>query len=52
MMMRVSKEQENIDESDIYIDGVNDNVTKKILEAFGFSLGTLPFRYLGVPLVS
>ncbi|WMV18118.1 hypothetical protein MTR67_011503 [Solanum verrucosum] len=49
---KASRLQANIDKSPIYIAGVSDQTNQDIVEALGFSVGTLPFRYLGVPLSS
>ncbi|KAH0701680.1 hypothetical protein KY285_015958 [Solanum tuberosum] len=49
---KASTLQANIDKSSIYIAGVSDQTNQDIVEALGFSVGTLPFRYLGVPLSS
>ncbi|XP_070005799.1 uncharacterized protein [Nicotiana sylvestris] len=40
----------NMDKSSIFIAGVDDNTKKKLLEITGFVLGTLPIRYLRLPL--
>jgi len=44
--------QANTEKSSIYIAGVTDHTKQSIIEALGFIEGTLPFRYLGVPLAS
>ncbi|WMV10561.1 hypothetical protein MTR67_003946, partial [Solanum verrucosum] len=44
--------QANTDKSSIYIAGVSDQTKQDIVEVLGFNVGTLPFRYLGVPLSS
>ncbi|XP_058742706.1 uncharacterized protein LOC131615251 [Vicia villosa] len=36
----------------VYFGGVSDTVQQKILDITGFKAGCLPFKYLGVPLVS
>lgn len=47
-----SRLQANTDKSSIYIAGVADHTRQEILDALGYTLGKLPFRYLGVPLAS
>lgn len=42
----------NQGKSSIYFGGVPANVPQKITQLLGFPTGTLPFRYLGVPLSS
>lgn len=44
--------QANKDKSLVYIVRVHDHTKQEIVDALGFSVGTLPFRYLGVPLAS
>ncbi|XP_074265804.1 uncharacterized protein LOC141588252 [Silene latifolia] len=38
--------------SDMYLNGVDDNLATKIVRLAGFKLGQFPFRYLGVPISS
>lgn len=40
----------NNDKSSIYIAGVSEQTKQEIVNALGFNLVTLPFKYLGVPL--
>lgn len=40
----------NINKSSIYFGGVFDHVQHEIVQQLGFSVGTLPFKYLVVPL--
>lgn len=40
----------NPSKCNVYMGAVDDNTKKQILEMTGFKQGTLPFRYLGVPL--
>ncbi|XP_020270820.1 uncharacterized protein LOC109846008 [Asparagus officinalis] len=42
----------NLDKCSIYYGGVNDSVKADISSFLGFTEGTIPFRYLGVPLIS
>ncbi|XP_019252627.1 PREDICTED: uncharacterized protein LOC109231417 [Nicotiana attenuata] len=42
----------NADINSIFFGGVNDDQQQEILQALGFVKGTLPVRYLGVPLSS
>lgn len=42
----------NITKNSIYFRGVLDHVQHEIVQQLGFSIGTLPFKYLGVPLSS
>ncbi|XP_021733008.1 uncharacterized protein LOC110699800 [Chenopodium quinoa] len=42
----------NLDKSEVYFGGVSIDVQKELRELFGVSQGTIPFRYLGVPLSS
>ena len=44
--------QVNKQKSDVFLVGVNDSVKATLLSMRGFSLGTLPSKYLGVPLIS
>lgn len=44
--------QANCDKSSVYFSGVNPQVKQDILNLLGFNEGTLPFKYLGVPLLS
>ncbi|XP_049394711.1 uncharacterized protein LOC125859002 [Solanum stenotomum] len=44
--------QENTEKSFIYIVGVTNHTKQRIIEELRFIEGTLPFRYLGVPLAS
>ncbi|KAH0715189.1 hypothetical protein KY284_008094 [Solanum tuberosum] len=48
---RASGLHANTDKSSLYIDGVNDHTKHKLLEELSYNKGTIPFRYLGVPLV-
>lgn len=40
----------NADKSSIFFGGVRDDIEQEILQVLGFSKGSLPVRYLGVPL--
>ena len=42
----------NKQKSVIFLAGVNDDVRNEMLNTTGFSLGRLPMKYLGVPLLS
>ncbi|XP_058726115.1 uncharacterized protein LOC131597432 [Vicia villosa] len=42
----------SIPKSKVYCGGVDETICKNILEATGFGRGSLPFKYLGVPLDS
>lgn len=42
----------NTNKSSIYFGGVTNGVQEQILQLLGFSKGELPFKYLGVPLIS
>nr|XP_016487024.1 PREDICTED: uncharacterized protein LOC107807199 [Nicotiana tabacum] len=44
--------QENADKSSIYLAIISNNLKQDILQELGYSEGTLPFRYFGVPLAS
>ena len=44
--------QVNKQKSGIFLAGVNDNVKNDLLNITGFCLGSLPMKYLGVPLIS
>ncbi|XP_074277345.1 uncharacterized protein LOC141600981 [Silene latifolia] len=44
--------QMNSMKSNIYFNGVQNSVKADIIEVFGFVEGTLPFKYLGVPIVA
>ena len=44
--------QVNKQKSAIFLAGVNDDVKNDILNITGFCLGSLPMKYLGVPLIS
>ena len=44
--------QVNKQKSAIFIAGVNDEVKSELLITTGFKLGSLPMKYLGVPLIS
>lgn len=44
--------QANPDKSTTYFAGVNTDAKQEILEYLGYDEGTMPFRYLGVPLSS
>nr|XP_009780098.1 PREDICTED: uncharacterized protein LOC104229207 [Nicotiana sylvestris] len=48
----VSGLQANAEKSSIYIVGVSDCQKEEIIQELGFSEGSLPFKYLGVPLDS
>ncbi|XP_020256684.1 uncharacterized protein LOC109833427 [Asparagus officinalis] len=41
----------NLSKCSIYFGGVNENTKTAITNMLGFSEGTLPFKYLGVPLI-
>ena len=42
----------NIGKSSIFIAGTNPLYKEAVLSLFGYTLGTLPVRYLGIPLLS
>lgn len=42
----------NLDKSEVYFGGVSADIQKELRELLGVSQGTIPFRYLGVPLSS
>lgn len=42
----------NLNKSNLYIAGVNDHTTSRLLEIIRFQRGTFPFRYLDIPLVA
>nr|XP_018623804.1 uncharacterized protein LOC108943816 [Nicotiana tomentosiformis] len=42
--------QENIDKSSIYIAGVHKDLKDTLISLLGYTEGSLPFKYLGVPL--
>ncbi|XP_074315380.1 uncharacterized protein LOC141651573 [Silene latifolia] len=42
----------NKTKSEIYFNGVTDDIMKSIIQISGFQRGTLPFKYLGVPIFS
>ncbi|XP_075076848.1 uncharacterized protein LOC142163460 [Nicotiana tabacum] len=42
----------NMEKSSIFIVGVEDGIKDKLLERTGFTFGTFPIRYLGLPLSS
>ncbi|XP_074298546.1 uncharacterized protein LOC141629443 [Silene latifolia] len=42
----------NNDKTDIYFNGVSKDIMVDIVKVFGFRIGTLPFKYLGVPISS
>lgn len=44
--------QANNDKSFLYITGVSKQTKQVIVNALGLNLGTLPYKYLGVPLVT
>lgn len=44
--------QPNQDKSEVYLSGVSEEVKERSLDVLGMSEGSLPFRYLGVPLSS
>ena len=44
--------QVNKQKSVVFLAGVSDNVKATILNMTGFSMGSLPVKYLGVPLIS
>ncbi|XP_059302208.1 uncharacterized protein LOC132054172 [Lycium ferocissimum] len=47
-----SRLQANIDKSPIYMTGVKEPFKQQLLQTLGFCEGSLPFKYLGVPLSS
>lgn len=47
---RASGLQASAEKSSIYIAGVADYTKKELVDALGYKGGTMPFRYLGVPL--
>nr|XP_009795868.1 PREDICTED: uncharacterized protein LOC104242498 [Nicotiana sylvestris]XP_016509051.1 PREDICTED: uncharacterized protein LOC107826576 [Nicotiana tabacum] len=44
--------QANVDKSSIYLAGISANLKEDILQELGYNEGTLPLKYLGVPLAS
>ncbi|XP_075076335.1 uncharacterized protein LOC142162991 [Nicotiana tabacum] len=42
--------QANLGKSSVYFGGVKQNVKEQILAHMGFEKGSLPFKYLGIPL--
>ncbi|XP_059295407.1 uncharacterized protein LOC132048731 [Lycium ferocissimum] len=42
----------NLEKSNIFLAGMDDATKERILDSTGFSIGTLPIRYLGIPLSS
>lgn len=42
----------NLDKSDVYFGGIHEHEQVLLQSVLGVSKGTLPFRYLGVPLSS
>lgn len=42
----------NVQKSNVYLAGVSDNVKLQILQITGFQVGSLPFKYLGIPMYS
>ncbi|XP_059310806.1 uncharacterized protein LOC132062204 [Lycium ferocissimum] len=48
----VSGLQANLDKSSFYVAGVTDEFRDQILQEMRFTLGEIPFKYLGVPLSS
>ncbi|XP_047270331.1 uncharacterized protein LOC107874342 [Capsicum annuum] len=44
--------QANLDKSPLYVAGVSQEVKSEILHLLGYAEGTLPFKYLGVPLAT
>ena len=44
--------QVNKEKSAVFLTGIDDSVKATILERTGFSLGNLPMKYFGVPLIS
>ena len=44
--------QVNKQKSAVFLAGIEDSVKDTILGMTGFSLGSLPMKYLGVPLIS
>ena len=49
---RFSGLQVNKQKGVVFLTGVNDDVKYDLLNATGFSLGSFPLKYLGVPLIS
>ena len=47
-----SRMQVNDQKSAVFMAGIDDSVKANILDMTGFSLGSLPMKYLGVPLIS
>ena len=43
--------QLNLAKTGLFLDGANHSVTRELAESFGLSQGSLPVRYLGVPLM-
>lgn len=42
----------NLRKSELFISGGTSDLQSEILDKMGFQLGSLPFRYLGVPVIS
>lgn len=39
----------NVDKSAIYMAGISDSTRQEIVETWGFTIDSLPFRYLAIP---
>lgn len=50
--LKVTDLQANLDKSFLYVAGVPEHTKQSLLMELGFVEGSLPFRYLGVPLAS
>jgi len=42
----------NLKKSHVFISGMDDDLKASIFDLLGFKLGSLPIRYLGVPLIT
>lgn len=42
----------NVQKSNMFLAGVSEDVKRELLKLNGFQAGSLPFRYLGIPLAS
>jgi len=51
-LSRDSRIQANAEKNSLYIAGVADHIKQELLKELGYTEGTMPFRYLGVPLAS
>lgn len=42
----------NLSKSTIFMSGVDDNTKNALISLFGFLIGNLPIRYIGIPLIT